>query len=181
MTVSFVSLAAFDHPKKKTAGVAWIFREDGRGKKCLNITVEDNTRPLLQVASSEVPSGEKERKTCRGCDCYHQWMGQDCRKCPENSERITFCCRFIYSFCLVKSPPKIAMKFLWKKMMIADFLDDSDIPKALKLVKNRTNLRCFLSTDRFHQRFAIEIRNKGLSVFTLPLPINPKTYKITLL
>ena len=64
-------------------------------------------RPLLQVSSSEVPSGEKERKTCRGCDCYHQWMGQDCRKCPENSERITFCgvVFFLKNSCVVKSPP----------------------------------------------------------------------------
>ena len=42
----------------------------------------DTSKPLTllastEVASSEVPSGEKERKTCRGCDCYHQWMGQD--------------------------------------------------------------------------------------------------------
>eukprot|EP00435_Cladocopium_sp_Y103_P065917 s617_g28.t1 len=44
----------------------------------------DSSKPLTMLNAPEVAaspaasgSGERDRSTCRGCDCYHRWMGQD--------------------------------------------------------------------------------------------------------
>lgn len=45
----------------------------------------DSSKPLTMLNAPEVAaspaanvgSGERDRTTCRGCDCYHRWMGQD--------------------------------------------------------------------------------------------------------
>ncbi|CAK8996089.1 unnamed protein product, partial [Durusdinium trenchii] len=53
------------------AQISDLFQKAKEEKKLTLLNVEETVQAPPAVA------GERDRVTCRGCDCYHQWMGQD--------------------------------------------------------------------------------------------------------